>query len=33
MKPILKYVKSKKLAPLMWDDMMREWTVSEMKGR
>ena len=32
MTPILKYLQSKKVMPLMWDDMMRHWPVEYLKG-
>ena len=32
MAPILKYLQSKKVVPLMWDDMMRHWPVEHLKG-
>jgi len=31
MTPILKYLQSKKVTPLMWDDMMRHWPVEYLK--
>ena len=32
MSPILKHIRDKGLTPLMWEDMMREWTVDQLKG-
>lgn len=30
--PVLEHVRSRNLIPIMWDDMMREWTIGFLKG-
>ena len=30
--PVLEHVKDKNLTAIMWDDMMREWTIDFLKG-
>ena len=30
--PVLEHVRSRNLIPIMWDDMMREWTIDFLKG-
>ena len=32
MTPILKHLKAKDVAPIMWEDMMRMWPVDRLKG-
>ena len=32
MTPILTHLRSKSVTPIMWDDMMRHWTVDQLKG-
>ena len=29
---VLQHVKNKSLTPIMWDDMMRDWTIDFLKG-
>ena len=30
--PVLQHVRSKDVTPIMWDDMMRDWTIDFLKG-
>ena len=30
--PVLQHVRNKNVTPIMWDDMMREWTIDFLKG-
>ena len=32
MSPVLQHVGSKGVTPIMWDDMMRDWTIDFLKG-
>ena len=32
MRPVLEHIKSKKVVPIIWDDMMRDWDVNVLKG-
>lgn len=31
--PVLQHVRSKGITPIMWDDMMREWSIEFLKGK
>ena len=31
--PVLRHVRSKGITPIMWDDMMREWSIDFLKGK
>ena len=32
MLPVLQHVRDKGFTPILWDDMMREWTIDFLKG-
>ena len=32
MVPVLQHVRNKGFTPILWDDMMREWTIDFLKG-